>query len=314
VLLLNSLQGELQHKIIKRRFPRTNKKNYISQLAAADVRERFMQRVAQGLAYRARQSQIRERRNRPRKGTQADSETEQSLDTTQRYNIAKTTKESENALEWVHSNNDDIATKAFIPRLKDHLLTRLLGKEYDGDEQEYTDTERNDVIIQDNRLYIHRTLRVNYTSYDLRRQQDIINPASKPDVMVLSCEDGEDVHPFWYARVVKIFHLFVHHHGSAPQTEHTPIESQRMDVLWVRWFGLDTDARGGWTKKRLHGISFIPCDEPGPFGFLDPAQVVRGVHLIPNFHRGRTDSRLPRSIARPASDEDEDWDSFYVNM
>ena len=150
MLLLISVQGELQHKIIKHRFPRTNKRNYLSQLAAAEVRERFMQRIAQGLAYHARQSQIRGRRTRPRKGTQADSEMEPSLDTTQRYNIAKMTKESENALEWVHSNNDDIATKAFIPRLKDHLLTRLLGKEYDGDEQEYTDTERNDVIIQDN--------------------------------------------------------------------------------------------------------------------------------------------------------------------
>jgi hypothetical protein len=168
----------------------------------------------------------------------------------------------------------------------------------------------------DNQLHIHRTLRVHYTSYDLRRQQDVINPASKPDIMMLSCEDGEDVHPFWYARVVKIFHVFVRHHGSASQMEHTPMEPQRMDVLWVRWFGLDADVRGGWANKRLHGISFIPWDEPGAFGFLDPAQVIRGVHLIPNFPQGRTDSRLPPgpSIARPADVCDEDWDSFYVNL
>ena len=132
--------------------------------------------------------------------------------------------------------------------------------------------------------------------------------------MVLSCEDGEDIHPFWYARVVKIFHLSVYHRGSASQTEDIPLEPQRMDVLWVRWFGLDADARGGWSKKRLHGISFIPWDEGGAFGFLDPAQVIRGVHLIPNFPRGRTDSRLPPSIACPADDSNEDWDSFYVNL
>jgi hypothetical protein len=192
----------------------------------------------------------------------------------------------------------------------------LLGKEYDGDEQEYTHAERNDVLITDNRLYIHRTLGVNYTSYDLRRQKDVINPTSHPDVMVLSCEDGEGVHPFWYARVINIFHLFLYHRRSIPQTEHTPtgMEPQRMDVLRVRWFGLDADAQGGWSKKSLHGISFIPWDEPGAFGFLDPAQVIRGVHLIPNFPRGQTNSRLPRSIARPVGDDDEDWDSFYVNM
>ena len=170
------------------------------------------------------------------------------------------------------------------------------------------------MAIIDNRLYVHKTLRINYTSYDLRRHQDVINPTSKPDIMVLSCEEGEDVHPFWYARVIKIFHVLVYHNKTTFDDEHTPMEPQRMDVLWVRWFGIDMDARGGWSKKKCHGISFIPSDEPGAFGFLDPAQVVRGVHLIPNFPRGRTDSRLPPSIARQASDCDQDWESYYVNL
>jgi hypothetical protein len=90
-----------------------------------------------------------------------------------------------------------------------------------------------------------------------------------------------------------------------------------MDVIWVRWFGIDTDARGGWSKKRLNGISFIPSDEGGAFGFLDPALIIRGVHLIPNFPRGWTDSRLPPSIARATDGSDGElgeWDSFYVNM
>lgn len=88
--------------------------------------------------------------------------------------------------------------------------------------------------------------------------------------MDLSCEDGEDVHRFWYARVVKILHLFVCHLGTAPQRAYTH-RTQHMDVLWVRWFGLDADARGGWSKKHPHGIAFIPRDETGMFGFLDPA-------------------------------------------
>lgn len=166
----------------------------------------------------------------------------------------------------------------------------------------------------DNILYIHKTVRINYTTYDLQRKQDVVNPSSKPDVMVLSCEDGDEVHPFWYARVLKIFHLFVCHQGSALRTGHTHPEPQRMNVLWVRWFGLNSNTRGGWSKKQLHEISFISWDEPGAFGFLDPAQVIRGVHIIPNFTQGQTTSRLPPSIARPADDNDQDWESFYVNL
>ena len=65
----------------------------------------------------------------------------------------------------------------------------------------------------------------------MRRQQDVINPSSKPDVMVLSCEDDNDTHPFWYAQVIKIFHVFVLHHISAPQVEQTLMEPKCMDIL-----------------------------------------------------------------------------------
>ena len=71
--------------------------------------------------------------------------------------------------------------------------------------------------------------------------------------------------------------------------------------------------QGRWLKKCLHGVSFIPLDEPGAFGFLDLAQVIRGVHLIPNFPQGQTGNRLPPSIVHSADDDNEDWDSYYVN-
>ena len=151
-----------------------------------------------------------------------------------------------------------------------------LGNKYDGDEQEYTYAERNTLEIVDNRLYIHKTLQINYTSYDLQQQQDVINPVTHLNVMLLFCEDREDIHPFWYAHIVKIFHVMVRHLWSTPQVEHTPSEPQHMDILWVRWFGLDANVQGGWSKKHLHGVSFIPWDKPGPFGFLDPARSLGG--------------------------------------
>ena len=51
----------------------------------------------------------------------------------------------------------DIAQN-FIPRLKDHLLSRLLKRDYDGDEQEFSDDDRNTVRIIDNRLYSVKVL------------------------------------------------------------------------------------------------------------------------------------------------------------
>jgi len=108
-----SVQGELQHRMIKCRFPRTNKRRYTSQLAAAEVRERCMRRIAQHLTYHAKLSQIRERRTRRRKQLQAESN-EGALDSSdpnRRYDIANTTKEKLNILEWVDANRTDAATK-----------------------------------------------------------------------------------------------------------------------------------------------------------------------------------------------------------
>jgi hypothetical protein len=102
----------------------------------------------------------------------------------------------------------------FIPRLKNHLLARLRGMDYSGDEDNFSDEDRNQVFLANNRLHEHSVLRVNYTMYDLRREQDSINPRTHTDIMMLSHEDDDnDRHPYWYARVIKIFHLDVWYHG-----------------------------------------------------------------------------------------------------
>ena len=45
------------------------------------------------------------------------------------------------------SSSDSYSPQDFIPRMKDHLLSRLRGYEYDGDECTFTDNERNDLRI-----------------------------------------------------------------------------------------------------------------------------------------------------------------------
>ncbi|KIK32955.1 hypothetical protein CY34DRAFT_48765, partial [Suillus luteus UH-Slu-Lm8-n1] len=52
---------------------------------------------------------------------------------------------------------------------------------------------------------------------------------------------------------------------------------------------------------------------PDSFGFVDPDQVIRAVHLIPAFEYGRTDTRLAPSFVRPVEDHDRDFLYFYIN-
>jgi hypothetical protein len=162
-----------------------------------------------------------------------------------------------------------------------------------------------------NRLYRHKAIRINYTTYDLRRSQDSLNPRTHADVMVLSHEEDQDRHPYWYCRILCVFHALVRHTG--PDSVSTDV--QRMDVLWVRWFGRDLGHQGGWKTKRLHRLGFLSAnsEECEALGFLDPKEVIRGVHLLPAFGFGRTSELLGPSVVRQASEQDEDWRYYYVN-
>lgn len=182
-------------------------------------------------------------------------------------------------------------------------MSCLLGRELDGDEHEFTSAERASIIINKNTIYRHHVMRVNYTTYDLRREQDSINPRTHPDIMVLSGETDEtcdDPHPYWYGCVIGIFHANVLHVGPLSHSS----QPQHMEFLFVRWFGHDLEYKAGWKEKKLHRI-----------GFVDPLQVVHGVHLIPAYSHGHTSTILgPSNIARAFEESNEDWQFFYVSM
>jgi len=196
-------------------------------------------------------------------------------------------------------------------------LSRLLSHKYDGDELDFTPSDRSTVIIEGNTIFQHKVLRVNYTTYDMQREQDSVHPsvAGHGDVMVLSPEnedENDDPHPYWYARVLGIYHANVRHIGSKSKS----YEPKQMDFLFVRWFGRDLDPRPGWKAKRLIRLGFVPGNDGSAFGFLDPSQVIRAVHLIPAFHWGRVTTKyLQRSpIARGNEKPDEDWQLYYLAM
>ena len=201
----------------------------------------------------------------------------------------------------------------FISRLKDHLLSRLYQREYDGDERRFSAVEHSHLHFVNNlnRIIEPKTLRVNYTSYDIRCHQDFMRPGHGCTVMVLSREDGPGSHPFWYARVLRAFLIPVIH--AAPDARNR--SPQIMEVLWVRWLGIEPGYRWGFKVARLPKIGFVPETDKNPFGFLDPSLVIRGCHLIPVFSEGRTDTLLRRGLSFARQPEETDnWCAFYVNM
>jgi len=199
----------------------------------------------------------------------------------------------------------------FLPHLKDFAPCKIFNREYDFDEVSFTEAKRATIMFVKNKIYRHKVMRVNYTTYDMRREQDSLNPRTHANITVLSQETGPDAHLYWYARIIGIYHTLVRHDSSP---DPIPIE-----FLLVRWYGLDLDrvSRFGWKMCRLPKIGFVP-DHPDAgspaFGFLDRAQVIRGVHLIRSFTKGLTSNLLGPSSARLEHEGDLDWLCYYVNM
>ena len=116
---------------------------------------------------------------------------------------------------------------------------------------------------------------VNYTTYDLRQEQDRLNMKGRPYVMALS---QDPFHPYVYARILAIYRVKVLHNTMTHPTD--------MDVLWVHWFTIDRKHKAGWKAKRLYKVRFIPNLDKDAFGFLNPNDIICGVHLIPGFNEG----------------------------
>jgi hypothetical protein len=157
-------------------------------------------------------------------------------------------------------------------------------------------------------LYYPLISQVHYTTYDLRREYDNINPRTHSDVMVLSGETRPQ-HPYWYARVLGIYHMDVLLNVEGPFKKH------QIEVLYVRWLAPLTGHHSGMKCARLPKITFVEDTDSDAFGFLDPAQVIRGAHLIPAFSSGcgTTSLRHGKSFARQCGELD-DWEVYCVGM
>ncbi|KAI9067850.1 hypothetical protein FKP32DRAFT_1562843, partial [Trametes sanguinea] len=337
----NSQVAELEHRHVKRFYRRTNKLGYALQIARHQRRAALLRALRELDDYIPRRERIRQKRAgikqppRPAHNASAhtraagvvdseddeqDSDAEKGASTPthplERYAISQTRRMPLRLSKWLVDHRGDPATKNFIPLLRLHLFGRLMDRR---DHDDFTPAELDRVHIDADKIYRHKVLRINYTTYDMRRDQDVINPRTHPDVMVLADGDEHALLPYWHARVLDIFHAYIRYDG--PGATRQSRKWQRIDFLWVRWYEHDIDYPSGFLERRLPRLRFADASDPDmlPFGFLDPCEVIRAAYLIPAFAHGTTSDLLgPSKLARRATNlnvaDDSDYEYYYVGM
>lgn len=258
------------------------------------------------------------------------------------YNIGKSQNHPVNITQYLQGHVGDPAVKVpplfsndcycltshqgFVPKLKEHILPRIKAllaeestldltvRDMPGCQPNLLDSadDVNRVFIKSDRMYQHHLLRINYTTYDVRRSQDNINPGtSHRDIMMLANnapdDEGLEKHPFCYARVLGIFHVNVIYTG----TGMVDYVARRLDFLWVRWYRYSGAQSPGWKDYKLDMLNFPPVAHDDSFGFVDPQDVIRGCHVLQAFKRGKSHAN-GISISRCAGDG-ADWRNYFVN-
>ncbi|KAJ3848013.1 hypothetical protein EV368DRAFT_68637, partial [Lentinula lateritia] len=230
---------------------------------------------------------------------------------TTHYHISSSTRFSENIVTWLGDLQYDPAFTNFLPKLKDHILERLLG--IPQNEHEFSAAQHATITFKNNKIFCHKVIHLNYTTYDMRRNQDSCNPRTQSDIMMLSGDpETSSEHPYWFARIIGVYHVDVIHSGGLSQS----LLAQKLDFLFVRWFGLANEQEQyGISTKHMPKLGFINSSNPESFGFVNPSNVIRGCHIIPAFSDGKTDQFLVGpSLARREADNGEDYFRYYVNM
>ncbi|KAI0055213.1 hypothetical protein BV25DRAFT_1815943, partial [Artomyces pyxidatus] len=296
--------AELEHHTSKIRYARTSRKGFVKQMA--QIERRIIEDIP----------------SVPQ----------------EHYNVGVSENYPVNVTLFQQENSNDPAVKHFVRKLKAHLAPRIRtnllreanlatnrdsrGSSNASNASHNPSQQGSDAIsiehaadyifFKNDRMYEHRTMRINYTSYDVRRGQDIIHTGtSNQDIMVLAphADEGTSVSParrFWFGRVLRIYHVNVVYTGPGM----VDFSSRRIYFLWVRWFRDD-----GHTAKvadcRLDSLQFAPLKSDDAFGFVDPDDVLRCSHIIPAFARGKL--RADGSKLSSCANDADDWHTYYVN-
>ncbi|KAI0308612.1 hypothetical protein OF83DRAFT_1043103, partial [Amylostereum chailletii] len=299
---------ELEHRTGKARYRRTNRKNFLMQMTQIERRQRRLREIRQML------SEVREVTDDIARDPHAH------------YHIGITQNNPMHIPTWISNFSRDPALHGFVPALRQHLLPRIqkihAGEALALRAQVMTahalsspelpeEGQIRHVILKEDRIYGHKVMTVNYTTYDIRRTYDTLSPGKDRDAVMFLPDAGEpsSLH-YQYARVLGAYHANVVYTGPGS----LDFRPRRVDFLWVRHFQAENQETPTqrWSSCRLEKLVFPPLSQEGSFGFIDPSDVIRGVHIIPAFAYGRKhEDGLGMSAAEHANDG-ADWNNYYV--
>ncbi|KAK0438853.1 uncharacterized protein EV420DRAFT_1651271 [Desarmillaria tabescens] len=253
--------GEQEHHHVKLFYARTNKQGHVKQIAILEWQQRHLhhilaQRISKIKARPKKTSSVIINPNEKDPLPQGQPEDHYQMSLSRNYPL--------NLHHWLAENEGNLAID-FIPKLKEHILRHLLINE----------TAQDDDITPKQLSNLHI---------------DSINPRTCSDVIVLTNNsDLNDTHPYWYARIIGLFHVEVHYNDPEGDLE-------------------DHKA------KCPHHVEFVNGTDPEAFGFLDPDDIIHAIHLIPVYKLGQTTEFLPPSITQRPEENDEDYEWYSVDM
>ena len=103
-------------------------------------------------------------------------------------------------------------------------------------------------------------------------------------------------------------------------------DAQHFNCLWVHWYDLEVRKSCNGIQKnaklhsktaekpsrRLDGLSFLPWDAEDAVGFIDPANVLHGCHIIPAFLTMKSFPNGGGSLS--CARDSEDWNTYYISQ
>ncbi|KAJ3524924.1 hypothetical protein NMY22_g10792 [Coprinellus aureogranulatus] len=308
------------HRYPKRHYKRTSKKNVSRQLSRIQMRQARLRKLRKQLLPDPSEGYV-------------DEEASQLP-----YFIGASQNNPVNLPAFIQAKRNDPAARDFYPKLRQHLLPRvyraLLWEAEKSPDRTAHDSQRiellhslvaamangpspetqrdaDQIYLHSDRLYQHGLLHINYTSYDVRRESDTINPkTSRRDVMCLRKLDEDDcpatAHRFMHARVLGVYHVNIMYKGRGA----SDLRRRRFDFLFVRWFEFCSQQAN---PKGLDRVRLRPLSKPESVGFLDPADVIRASHIIPRYSCDRLHTDTAGLILSKLAQDGEDWKEYFVN-
>jgi hypothetical protein len=127
----------------------------------------------------------------------------------------------------------------------------------------------NFIFLKNDRIYQHQLSRFHFTTYDVRRGMDIINPGtSRCNVMLIAgtadaADSSSTAQRFLYARILGVYHANVVYTGPGMRD----YGARRLAFLWVRWYEIIDPVSSGWNKSMLDSVRFLPMNGVRCFWF-----------------------------------------------